>query len=122
MTGHKAQGQTLPQIVLSHLYMMGANRKEYCVLKDWGWFYTAVSRTKTREGLMLAMVKLPLEHIQKRRHDILAEMARLQIIHEETFIRVHGTAATAEADRRRVAAARAALAEARRAWRAARQR
>lgn len=117
VSGHKSQGQTLARIVLSHLYAMGVTGEEYCLLRSWGWFYTAVSRTKMGTGLKLAMRQLPLAHMQKRRHDVLAEMARVQVIHEETFVRVHGTPATREADRHRVAAARAALMVAKRAFR-----
>ena len=68
-------------------------------------------------GLKLAMRQLPLAHMRKRRHDVSAEMARVQVIHEETFVRVHGTPATREADRHRVAAARAALMVVKRAFR-----
>ena len=74
-------------------------------------------RTKTREGLRLNVAQLPMEHIQARRHDVLAEMARLQVHHEETHTQVHGTPASADSDRRRLTAARAAAAEARRRFR-----
>ena len=73
-----------------------------------------VSRTKMGTGLKLAMRQLLLARMQKRRDDVLAEMARVQVIHEETFIRVHGTR---KADRHRVAAARAALMVAKRVFR-----
>ena len=116
VSGHKSQGQTLPQIVLSHLYTRGKDGSEYCLLKDWGWFYTAASRTKTRTGLKLAMKQLPLKHIQKRRHDVLAEVARLQVLHTRTLKLVHGTERTAVADDRRIASAVVALAKAKQAW------
>ena len=66
------------------------HEKELCLLRDLRWFYTAVSRTKTRTGLKLEMHALPLEHMQAKRLDVLAEMARLQVLHEETHNLVHG--------------------------------
>ena len=69
------------------------------MLNDLGWFYTAVSRTKTRSGLTLDLRALPTDHIKTRRLDVLAEMARLQVLHEETRVRVH----TAQDDQTRAA-------------------
>mgnify|MGYP007041102455 CR=1 FL=1 len=69
------------------------------MLNDLGWFYTAVSRTKTRSGLMVKSTALPTDHIKTRRLDVLAEMARLQVLHEETQVRVH----TAQDDQTRAA-------------------
>ena len=116
VSGHKAQGQTLPWIVLSHLYRTGKKGDLLCLLRDLGWFYTAASRTKTRDGLILDMQFLPLTHIQARRNDVLVEMARLQVIHEATHSRVYGTAATAVADLQRLQAAESALVAAKRVF------
>ena len=85
-----------------------------------GWFYTAASRTKTRDGLVLRIKELPLHLIQESRLDVIAEMARLRLLHEETRTRVHGTPITADADATRLEEARAALNVARRAFRVAR--
>ena len=90
------------------------------MLNNPGWFYTAVSRTKTRDGLVLNSDELPMEHIQGRRHAVLAELARLGVLHEQTRIRVHGTAATTAADKKRLDEAQANLATARQKFRAAR--
>ena len=107
----------MPNIVLSHLYRSGCKGELLCVLRQLGWFYTAVSRTKTRWGLQLETKKLPLEHMQTRRLDVLAEMARLRVLHAETDMRVHGTPSTAAGDDRRLQAAKAALGEAVRVFR-----
>ena len=112
VSGHKAQGQTLPQIVIAHLFSKGVTGDWYCLLKDLGWFYTAASRTKMRTGLSLDLPRhprtneplLPLDHMQKRRLDVLAEMARLEVLHVQTDVRVAPT--TAEADARRIRKAR----------------
>ena len=90
------------------------------MLNNPGWFYTAVSRTKTRDGLVLNLDELPMEHIQGRRHAVLAELARLGVLHEQTRIRVHGTAATTATDQKRLDEAQANLATARQKFRAAR--
>ena len=107
--GGAVQGQTLVRIVVSHLQRAGkALGKKYWVKvirKARGWFYTAVSRTKTRTGLLLQIDELPLQFMAARRLDVLAEMARLRVLHEETHTRVHGTPDTAVQDQRRLAAA-----------------
>ena len=92
----------------------------YSVLKSRGWFYTGASRTKTRTGLGLNMPQqppsnkplLPLDHIKARRLDVLAEMARLKLLHVQTAVRVAPT--TPAADAARIAKARLLLREARR--------
>ena len=48
--------------------------------------------------------------------DVLAEMARLQVLHTRTLKLVHGTERTAVADDRRIASAVVALAKAKQAW------
>ena len=88
VSGHKAQGQTLEHIIISKLFDVGV-RGLVSMPNDLGWFYTAVSRTKTRSGLTLDLRALPTDHIKTRRLDVLAEMARLQVLHEETRVRVH---------------------------------
>ena len=65
---------------------------------------------------------LPLQFMQARRLDVLAEMARLRVLHEETHARVHGTARTAAEDRRRLAAAKKACKEAVKKFRISRGR
>ena len=74
--------------VCSKLFDVGV-RGLVSMLNDLGWFYTAVSRTKTRNGPTLDLCALPTDHIKTRRLDVLAEMARLQVLHEETRVRVH---------------------------------
>ena len=57
-----------------------------------------------------------------RRLDVLAEMARLRVLHEETHARVHGTARTAAEDQRRLVAAKKACKEAVKKFRISRGR
>ena len=116
VTGHKAQGQTLPQIVLARLHRKAKQGGLVSLLRALGWFYTAASRTKTRAGLWLQIDELPVDHIQARRYDVLAEMARLQVLHEETRTRLHGMPATAT-DQQRLQQAQAGFAEAQRRFR-----
>ena len=97
MTGHKAQGQSLASIVLTCLHREGHDGALVWLLRELGWFYTGVSRTRTREGLVLETDHLPLEHIRRRRHHILHEMERLQALHDETHERVHGAPSPAAA-------------------------
>lgn len=100
--------------MIAHLFSKGVTGDWYCLLKDLGWFYTAASRTKMRTGLSLDLPRhprtneplLPLDHMQKRRLDVLAEMARLEVLHVQTDVRVAPT--TAEADARRIRKARSA--------------
>ena len=100
--------------MIAHLFSKGVTGDWYCLLKDLGWFYTAASRTKMRTGLSLDLPRrprtneplLPLDHMQKRRLDVLAEMARLELLHVQTDVRVAPT--TAEADARRIRKARSA--------------
>ena len=107
ISGHRSQSQTPPHIRVSHLQRVGRTGEVYWVRAlGRGWFYTAVSRTKTREGLVLRMKELPLELTQERRLDVLAEMARLRVLQEETRIRAHSTPATVESDASRLTAAR----------------
>lgn len=118
ISGHKSQGQTLLRIVIANIHRLNKQGELYCLLQRFmGWFYTAVSRTKTRAGLKLNIQQLPLEHMQKHRYDVLAEMARLQVLHEHTHTRMHGTAATGDADHIRLTAAQSALIDARRKFR-----
>jgi hypothetical protein len=116
ISGHKSQGQTLAKIVVSHLHRRASTGTIYCLLRALGWFYTAVSRTKARTGLTLE-TQLPLQHMQQTRLDVLAELARLRVLHEETHARLHGTVATAAGDNARLQAAREAHTTARRAHR-----
>ena len=118
VSGHKSQGQTLEHIIITKLYDVGI-RGLVSMLNDLGWFYTAVSRTKTRGGLKLDVRALPTEHIKAWRLDVLAEMARLQVLHEETRIRVHtaGDQRTDAANRRRLQNARNEAAAAKKAFR-----
>jgi len=92
VTGHKAQGQSLPSIVLTRLHHTGVMGQLVWHLRSLGWFYTGASRTMTREGLQLETDELPLAHIQAPRHEILHEMERLQVLHERTHARVHSQA------------------------------
>ena len=68
VSGHKSQGQTLEHIIITKLYDVGI-RGLVSMLNDLGWFYTAVSRTKTRGGLKLDVRALPTEHIKAWRLD-----------------------------------------------------
>ena len=88
----------------------------YCLLRELGWFYTAASRTTTRHNVQLAVQRLPMEHIQTRRFDVLAEMARLRVMHEATRMRTHGSPASVQDDQRRVQQARHQATAAMRAW------
>ena len=63
VSGHKSQGQTLEHIIITKLYDVGI-RGLVSMLNDLGWFYTAVSRTKTRGGLKLDVRALTTEHIK----------------------------------------------------------
>ena len=114
---HKSQGQTLPHIVISHMKRSGANGECWVRTgKTKGWVYTAVSRTKTRQGLSLHLNELPWDQMKESRLDVLAEMARLRILHEQTRLVVLGTPATAAQDAARVVAAQTAHLAAERAF------
>ena len=63
VSGHKAKGQILEDIIISKLFDVGV-RGLVSMLNDLGWFYTAVSRTKTRTGLTLVLRALPTDHIK----------------------------------------------------------
>ena len=68
-----------------------------------GWFYTAISRTTSSNGLRI-IGEVPYSKIQ-RREDIEKEMARLCRLHERTKIRMYGVARVATAARDSVASA-----------------
>ena len=76
-----------------------------------------MSRTKMRLGLSTNLPRqppsneplLPWKHMRQHRLDVLAEMARLELLHEQTKVRIFGTGAVDDARR--------ALREARRAFR-----
>ena len=89
--------------------------------------HTSPHRTGHRKKPILLRVplqidELPLQFMQARRLDVLAEMARLRVLHEETHARVHGTARTAAEDQRRLAAAKKACKEAVKKFRISRGR
>ena len=82
VSGHKAQGQTVERIVISHLHCEGCFKpgELHCLLAKPGG--TAASRTKTRFGLELSVRQLARRHIRLPRAWVLAEMHRLQHLHD----------------------------------------
>ena len=85
VTGHKSQGQSLPFIVLAALHGTGSDGRLIWLLRELGWFYTGASRTKTRDGLRIRSDKLPIEHMQHERSQLLKEMRRLEQLHKHTM-------------------------------------
>ena len=113
ISGHKSQGQTLEQILIAGLFRISRQTGNMtCLLRGvfWrGWMYTALSRTVSRYGLQLQQHDLPADHIRERRYDVLAEVARLQVLHERTRAFVWGgSGADAAENEARLARAEAA--------------
>ena len=91
ITGHKSQGQTISRIVVQGMLAKKksdcSKKGTSCLIQNLGWFYTAISRTTSSEGLYI-IGKIPYDKLQ-RREDIEAEMTRLRELHDTTKARLY---------------------------------
>ena len=93
LSGHKAQGATVPQATITGLYKrkkadwLGERQPGLnCTInmKNLGWFYTAMSRVQSRYGLRVEAPFVPTKHICAERTGVNTEMARLAVLHART--------------------------------------
>lgn len=84
VTGHKVQGATLKQAVVSSFDAINGRK----VALDAGWLYVALSRVCKLSSLLLGTRVTP--GMFKRRPDMELEFARLDLLDIRTVIKVHG--------------------------------
>lgn len=99
VSGHKAQGRSADKVTVSDVLSISKsasfpNRRKSNLNLFPGWFYVAVSRCRSLEGLVLMMTELPLDNIQHERLDVLVEMARLELLAARTRHRMLNTHST----------------------------
>ena len=97
VTGHKAQGMTVAKMIVSGLWAADAiSKRKRLQISSWpAWFYVALSRCRTLDGVTISDKELPRpprsRYLVKQRRDVHYEMARLNVIAVVTEARVNGT-------------------------------